>query len=231
MTSYNTIYYWSVNLTDGELWTNETYSFTTLLNATFYSSSSDGNVSQSDAIYLTAHDATSGNVDDTSTSLWIGQHWNATENKYYVYRGYVFFDTSSLPDGATIVSVTLSLYGSQDLSTNAEFNLIIQNGQPDSPHNPLNEYDYYYDNYTGSGGYLSTTSFITTGYNNITMNATGLGWINKTAATKLCIRSSRDISSTTPGPPMVMDRNEYVVVYAQDGGASYIPKLHITYTT
>jgi hypothetical protein len=231
MNSYNTIYYWSVNCTDGEVWTNETYSFATLLNATFYSSSSDGNVSQSDVIYLIAQRADSGKIDDTSTYLWIGQRLNITTGKYSVYRGYMFFDTSSLPDDATIISATLSFYGKQDLSTNAEFNLIIQNGQPDSPHDPMNIYDYYYSNYSESGGYLSTTSFITTGYNNITLNTTGLKWINKTATTKLCVRSSRDIESTSPGPPMITDRNEYVVVYAQEGGASYIPKLHITYTT
>lgn len=55
------------------------------------------------------------------------------------------------------------------------------------------------------------------------MNSNGIGWINKSSWTKLCLRSSRDINGTAP------TGNEYVTVYASEQGNGYEPKLVITY--
>ena len=101
------------------------------------------------------------------------------------------------------------------------FDITIQNGQPTYPHNPMQTGDYAKSHYSGNGGTLNTASF-TSGYNAIRLD--NLNWINKTGITKLCLRSSRDISGTAP------TGNEYVNVYSNEfGGIGCQPKLVINY--
>lgn len=196
---------------------------------TQYSSSSDGYIyvaAGGMSGYKDVHDAASGTVVDTSENIYIGQTYNGMSGVYTIYRGFVFFDTSALPDNAIITEATLSVYGYQDFSTGSDFSLTIQNGQPDYPNDPLKGSDYNYQNYQGDGGSLSTSDYKTTVYNDISLNSTGLSWINTTGVTKLCLRSSRDIGENSPtfGGP-----NEYVIVYASEKGRGYEPKLTITY--
>lgn len=143
---------------------------------------------------------------------------------YTVDRSFLFFDTSAIPDTATITSATIGLYGASDQSV-TDFNLTVTNGQSTYPHDPLQSGDFNKTNYSGSGGTLSTSGFSTSGYNTITLDATGRSWINLTGTTKLGIFSSRDIAVTTP------TGNEYVSVYATDQtGTDKDPVLTITYT-
>jgi hypothetical protein len=214
-------YFWSVNVTDGLLWKNATYHFTTVPEVSFDATASDGYIQNNSGTYAAAHDATGGTVSASATDFYVGQ--KSSPYGYSIYRGYIFINTSAVPDGATIMSARLSLYGEVDAS-DQDFFLIIQNGQPTSPHDPLQPYDYSYGNYSGNGGSLNSTGFSTSGYNNITLNITGLGWINKTGMTKLCLRSSRDINNLAP----TMD--EFVQIYASEHGNGFKPKLIVVYT-
>jgi parallel beta-helix repeat protein len=180
--------------------------------------SNDGYIWKSDRVYNTAWSAPIGTVDSSSTYLSIGQKFSSSF--YYIYRGFVLFNTASLPWNAYLEGAILSLYKKDDFST-TDFNLIIQNGQPTYPHNPLQTPDYNKMLYSGNGGSLSTANFVN-GRNNITL--TNLNWVNRTGITKLCLRSSRDISGTTP------TGNEYVNVYSANAPTTgYVPKLIITY--
>ena len=192
---------------------------------TFYSSNSDGNIAAESTTYQTAHDATLGKaVDNISSTLAVGQIQH-TNGIYEIGRGYLFFDTSTIPDDATITSATLSIWINTDFSEQ-DFDITIQNGQPIYPHDPLVIEDYYYSNYSGSGGSQNTSNFILGEYSSITLNETGISWINKTGTTKLCLRSSRDIDSTSPVP----DRKEYITVAANEFAIpDKTAKLEITY--
>ena len=214
-------YYWSVNVTDGLLWMNATYHFTTVPEVTFDATTSDGWIENSSGSYVTARNASGGSVSASAMNFYVGQKFDPMG--YFIYRGFTFFDTSAIPDDATIASATLSLYGEVDAS-DQDFFLIIQNGQPASPHDPLQSDDYYHGNYSGNGGSLNTTGFSSSGCNNITLNSTGRSWINKTGMTKLCLRSSRDINSVAP------TINEYVRIYTSEQGSGYKPKLIVVYT-
>ncbi len=190
---------------------------------TVYSSSSDGYLYQAGPVYLGAHDATVSNIAVGDLDMYIGQNKTAT---YGIYRIFLFFDTSSIPVGATITSATLSLYGEVDGST-TDFDITIQNGQPTYPHNPLVAGDdYVYTLYSGNGGTFNTFGFNNNGYNDITLNETGLSWIQKGegAETKLALLSSRDISATIP------IGFEYVTFYSNENGEGYQPKLVVNYT-
>ena len=185
----------------------------------FVTSASDSRCYLSNSNYNTARTTASGTV---GSDLRIGQLYSS--GTYVVNRAFVYFDTSALPDGATISSAILSLRGETDVST-TNFNIVVQTGMPTYPHDPLATGDYKYDLYSGTGSSFSTGGYVTTGYNNISLTADGLTWINKAGITKFCIRSSRDIAATTPTYP------EYVQVYNYEKGAGYRPTLYVTYVS
>jgi hypothetical protein len=188
---------------------------------TVYSISNDGYIFNSGTTYSTVRTASSGTVDSSATFITIGQKKVATfpSPTYYEYRGFVFFNTSSLPSNAYLDSATLSLYKKDDYST-TDFNITIQNGQPVYPHKPMQSNDYNLNDYSGNGGTLNTSGF-TSGYNPIVLK--NLDWVNKTGITKLCLRSSRDINGNTP------TGTEYVNVYSNEYLGMCPPKLVIIY--
>jgi hypothetical protein len=186
-----------------------------------YPTTSDGHISNSSTSYTTAWTATTGAISSTSTTFSIGQQPPGIFPTYYVYRGYLFFDTTTLPSNAYIDNATLGLYKSTDYST-TDFLITVQNGQPTYPHDPLQTGDYNKNQYSGSGGVINTSGLFN-GYNNITLTNDGKSWLNQAGITKLCLRSNRDINGNTP------TNNEYVKIYASEQGTGYEPLLTIIY--
>jgi len=187
---------------------------------TVYSTSNDGYIYKSDTDYTRGQTATTGTVNSSGQSITIGQKKVTNiPATYYVYRGFVLFNTSSLPSNAYLDNATLSLYKKDDYST-TDFSITVQNGQPVFPHNPLQSSDYNKNWYSGNGGTYNTSGFHN-GYNNITLS--NLNWITKGGTTKFCLRSNRDINANTP------TGNEYVNVYANEKGSGYQPKLVVVY--
>ena len=183
-----------------------------------YSSSSDGHIYRTNLNYNTAWDSSTGTVVDSLGYFYIGQRTGLGSR---IDRGFVFFNTSSIPSNMAITSATLSLYKNGDYST-TDFDITIQNGQPTYPHDPLVSGDYDKDHYSGNGGSLNTSGF-TNGHNNISL--TNYSWINESGWTNLCLRSSRDINGIAPSG------NEYVSVRSSDymGGTVYFPRLIVEY--
>ena len=179
---------------------------------TVNASTSDGYIYQFDTNYSTAWSASEGIVSSDDKYLSIGQTGLNISLDYYIYRGFLFFDTSELPANANIKNATLSLYKKDDYSA-TDFTITVQTGQPTYPHDPLEKEDYDQKSYSGNGGGLknggglNTTTFVN-GRNNLTL--TNVSWITAGDITKLCLRSSRDISGNTPSG------NEYVTVYASE---------------
>jgi hypothetical protein len=159
-----------------------------------------------------------------SSSTWVANTIAVAPIGYRVDRGYLYFDTSSIPDGAEITSAVLCLYGETDES-DTDFDIVITNGQPTYPTDPLTAGDFDKTHYSGTGnGTFNTSGFSTSGYNEITLNSTGLGWIDDDGVTKLCLRSSRDVAATTP------TGDEYIAVYSSDEtGTSKDPYLEVAF--
>jgi hypothetical protein len=174
---------------------------------TFYATASDGHIAQYGATYSTVHNAAQGVV-GTGNQYSVGQMYYL--GTYYIFRGGLFFNTASLPDGAVITGATLRLWGAGNYST-TDFNVTIVRGA--DLNNPLVAADYgdLLDE-TVSRGSLSTSGWVTGGWNSVSLNSTGLSEISKTGTTKFGLRSSRDIGSSTPY------QNEYVQIGAYEGG-------------
>ncbi len=192
---------------------------------TVYTSASDGYIkAQSDVSFLTVRNAVIGNPWDETTLVNVGT--SRSSSTWQIWRGFLFFDTSALPDGATISAVILSLYIQSHVVSGGDFDIVIQNGQPTYPHDTLVAGDFLYSHYSGDGGSINSAPLVNAAYNDITLNATGRGWISKTGTTKLCLRSSKDIN----GNDIAEGTGSVVGIYALEQGSAYRAKLVITYS-
>jgi hypothetical protein len=179
----------------------------------------DGAIRNQGTDYNTCWSATSGSYSyNTTTTIMIGQRYII--GQYYIARAFIYFDTSSLPDGASIQEVILSVNVTTDGST-TDFNLTVYKPETYArPDMPMDLDDYYYAYYDTAEelGRLSSIGITTNVYTNITLTA----WVNVTGTTKLILRTDREFSQTTPSG------NEYFNIAAQESG--FPAKLYVTYT-
>jgi hypothetical protein len=186
----------------------------------------DGYILGSSSVsYGTARNLTTGSTPQTNYNyMYIGQE-NDSATTYNVWRSYLFFDTSAIPNDATINNATLSLYIHTDSSTQ-DFNVTIQTGAAyGKPEYPLEQGDYNQAYYYGAGGTMNTSD-MSAGFNNITLTSAGLTWISPTGRTDLVLRSNRDIANTIGDT-----QNEYMLFYTREGGSAYAPRLYVGYTS
>jgi hypothetical protein len=172
------------------------------------------------AVYDTAHDAAV--ADFVSTTLALGQVGPPAAANYTIHRMYVEWDTSIIPAGSIVTAAKIKLFLALDLTDN-DFDITVLNGQPLNPADPPVVADYDYLLYAGNGGTLNT-SLLGAGYNNIVLNATGMGWINTGGITKLCIRSSNDIADTPEG-----GTGSSWIIWGSTGDFGMEPKLEVTW--
>ena len=190
---------------------------------TFYSLPYDGALYEKDIDYAAAwNSGIADYVYKTSATIQIGQAKIPVINEYGLHRGFVFFDTSILPENANITAVVLSVYIDTDVSS-TDFNLTIQNPAPYYPHTPLEASDYNRTLYSGDGGSRNTTTITGAGYWNITLNTDGISWVNTYGLTRFCLRSSREIAGTQP------TGYEHIIIYSAESGVSYAPLLYVSY--
>lgn len=193
------------------------------VNATFLAVKNDGFIRSEDfSSYSQIRDALTGTVFSENNYLVCGQYY--AYNLYGVYRSVIHFDTSSIPDSASIQNVILSLYvdGDNDYS-DTDFNVTVQSSSS-YPHNPIQSGDFFYGFYgTANGGSRNTTEISGSGYWNITLSSIGRSYISSTSYTRLMLRSSNDINNVTP------TGYEHVHFKSSDSGETYTAKLYVTY--
>ena len=172
---------------------------------------------------------TSGNYASARASSWldlhpssvlVGQKYVVADNDYYVYRSYISFDTSAIPDGATVTDVTLTQTIQGNSSTAADFDVDIYDFAWAGPIAAGNREA----NYDAVGAVFDATWKNTTGISvgaEYTSPSLDTDWINKTGDTKYQLRSSREVSATQP------TGLEYVGIYVSAGADE--PSLTITY--
>ena len=153
----------------------------------------------------------------TSHQIFIGEDISP---KHTIYRGYFYFDTSAIPIDVNIISAKVNLIGTGIIGEN-NFEIQIQNGQPDYPYYPLRPQDFNRLYYSGSGGTVQATEI---GFDsNIEINLANFGWINKGGITKFILRSNKDIAGQA--------HHGIASFYSQDNEPSKQPKLIIEYET
>lgn len=199
----------------GEVYANPDTGWT-LATDVFVGSEDDDCLDYLHANYVTAWSAEI--AAGINTYQYIGQRLSGI---YSIYRYYCFFDTSSIPDANTIISVDLSINWHTNYST-TDFQIVVQSGQPTYPHIPVVLADYDKDHYnSGHGGSLSSSEYVQDQYSNLTFWLDGLAFINKTGTTKLCLRSEEDRILSVPSG------DEYVRIY--NCSSAYPVRLYVTH--
>ncbi|MCD6358801.1 MAG: DNRLRE domain-containing protein [Dehalococcoidia bacterium] len=142
-----------------------------------------------------------------------------TQPKPYTFRAYFSFDTSSLPDGATVTAAKLYLKTHTDQSIDYDFNdEVYRVDYGSSLDATVTEWNLYSSG-TNEGNILSTASYVDETYFNIDVTAAE---INKTGRTQYCVKSSDET---------IGGSNAYIAWYSADeGGTSSDPYLVVTYT-
>jgi len=199
---------------------------------TFTTSSSDGYLGRySDSSWTSARESSSSNTSSfTATGLHVTGYESAT-GRHYIYRSIVFFDTSSLPDSATITDTALYLYVS-NIEDADDAEIWIVSGMPTYPHDPpvLADYDWdNYGNFASTYGYADASDDLTLDqYNKVNTNDSALlkAIVNKTGDTKLCLVSRHDKENDNPA----LSDYSLVSSYSYEQGVGYQPYLEVTYT-
>lgn len=200
---------------------------------TIYGTSSDGHFYAKTADHFSnARNATSADVlDVTSDEMRVGLAFISPElpgDKYRFYRLALYFVTSGVPDGATIVGANVSLYlvGDVPIITGG-FGLVLMKMKANDgtyPHDGLQAGDFDRTLYVGGGASGPTIIDGASGYQTFTLTATGLAsWINDQGTSKFLVMSSFDVGYTLPQIGMLAD------FYTEEKGGSYRPRLDLTY--
>jgi len=167
-------------------------------------------------------------ADAITSDGMVGQYQSG--GNYYISRLALMFDTSVIPKHDTIVSVKLRLWCYlKMIDPGGNFDLVIQNGTPQNPHDPLVVGDYSLNWYDGNDGnfntVINTASISEAAQFDIDLSTIGLYLINQEGGlTRLMLRSSKDLSDTAPP----LNSNEYIYIYTFAQGAAHLPELIVT---
>lgn len=153
--------------------------------------------------WATIHDAATGtNADDTlggnsGDDFIVRVKVGSTGSNYQqLWRSMFLFDTSSIPDTATIDSATIDFYvGNTTDALSQSFNIVSASPASNTAVTTA-DYDQF-----GTTKFASDTTIasLTTGaYNSIALNAAGLAAINVSGITKFGVRLTSDIGNSAP---------------------------------
>lgn len=174
-------------------------------------------------------------TDNGATGVFVGS--DITSGPLYgLFRGFTLFDTSALPDGATITDVTISLYVNTTYNTDNDGNDWVNVFQASTVNNTsivIQDFDTASQT-LDSPVELSTrrdiSSGITTGaYNDWVLNADGITTISKTGITKFGWREGHDVINETPAQ-LVDETEGFNLNFAESAGTTTDPRLVVTYS-
>lgn len=189
--------------------------------STFYSGSGDGSVYRSSTVWATARDTADGiSAQYTDATRYIMADLDA--GTYTVARGFFPFDTSALPDGDTISAATASFDNSA--SSGSCLAGIVQTSQASNTSLVVGDFDALTLN-SAPEGTDSRVAMTSTGYKDMTLNATGIGWISKTGYTLFGIRLSNDLDNSAPSA-----RNYVLMYMSEQTGTTNDPVLVVTHS-
>jgi len=220
---------------------NAVFPVTADLTMSFYTGAGDGYVGTQPypAAWSTQHPDTTGRaVDYTSSDAAVttGAYWSGA-GYLSINRAFVPFDTSTLPSTATVTAATLKLYAvdkRDDFNDAYSYLNVFQGSQASNTSLVNADVDNCGDaitNPTKGSSDIDITGLSTGAYASFPLNSTGLGWINKTGYTKLCLREGHDTTNNA-----VVNNGMFWKVSGLDfstseaAGTSQDPELDITYT-
>jgi len=179
------------------------------------------------------HDALAGtNADYTSAGRDINVSHYSTTSKYEIRRGFFVFDTSSIPDNASIQSASLKVYVSGKANGDndgEDFFVAVPTTQASTVSLSLEDYDQAgaVSNPQELSGRVDLGIIVTGVYNAWSLNAAGLSAIDKGGMTKIGLREGHDVLNHTIAAGKT---NKIAVKFSEQTGTAQDLYLEITYT-
>lgn len=183
----------------------------------FTSGAEDTYIDKLGGTWAESHDATSGGATAYAADLFFdGEEYAA--GAFYVIRSFTPIDTSAI---GTDNITAAEFYMMPSTVNGIDAAALVQStqGSPTAP--VVGDFDALG---TTEGTDVRVTSFTVDSYFHWTLNATGIGWINKTGYTLLAERNDYDIDNIDP--PVA--RN-YAVIYSSEDGSTKEPFLRVTH--
>jgi hypothetical protein len=205
--------------------------------STFYpdpnpeTTSVDGNASRSSLSesWATIHDGNGDGAGDSDTVLPASARVDGLAAGWeLMYRGLALFDTSSIPDDATISAATLSLNVGTKFD-NGNPSIGIAPGTTAS-NTALASGDYQNNTSTTSYASVDVTGMTADAYSDFALDAAGIATISKTGITKFSPRLGGDISNTEPTGLTGSQTTGCWFKSADTAGTTSDPKLTVDYT-
>lgn len=136
-------------------------------------------------------------------------------------------DTSGLDDAATISAATFNVKGAGVLVNNdadaQAYLAVIQTTTASDTSLVSADFDNF--GYIKGSADVANSGLSTSAYNVFTLNATGIGWINKTGFTKLGLLEGHEIENLA-----VAARNSMGALMSETADTTSDPYLEVTYT-
>lgn len=187
--------------------------------------SGEGYVGNNGATFSTVQSAGTGNDSNTSYAYAVIEGNRLNAGTYYIYRGFLPFDTSSIPDTDTIDSAVFHFFSDGNTpAVTTDTYCLVESTQ--ASNTALTTSDFSAVGSTSYGSVAYAGGVVGTEYI-ITLNAAGLSAISKTGYTKLAIREcTHDLGNVAP------TQDSYISYASQDHTTSgYRPYLAVTYST
>jgi len=171
---------------------------------------------------------------DSETDMMVNILASTTSNQYQeLQRCILLFDTSAIPDSATIISAKLYFYiraKTDGLSAGSSDNskVICVASTPASNTDLVNA-DYAELGTTSFGESAKQDDLTESAFNSITLNATGLAAISTNGITKLGLRYKFDVDNTTTGITWASGQRIQLQLDTSDQGVNK-PYLEVTYS-
>jgi len=156
--------------------------------------------------YKEARDSVEANEPDIYTvGGVIGQYddWRTESqyHKYFIYRLAFQFNTdrADLPPGAPIqyAAIRVKRYATTQ-PLKLDFDVVVQDGQPEFPHDPIELTDYWRKWYLGNYGQILASELPIDEFGDIILNSQGLDRLTLGGVYKVLLRSSRDMEDIQP---------------------------------
>jgi len=184
---------------------------------------SNRTVRQTDVTWSDAHDAPSGTIMDNYDDPWY-MIFAGTELtvSFWIYRGFLMFDTSLIPQNMRVVKAHLMIYVFNKYANYLPYTKIqVTKGNQSDPIIPTD-----YGAQLGVNEILGEANILdmTAGqYNSIPLNHFGLNFINPTGITRLCLRGEMDVKDI----PSIAVYANYISFYSAQKGDGFQPRLII----
>jgi len=182
---------------------------------TFRGATADFYINSYSAVYATARSG-SGSLffKNTASDLFVGQQLGSST--YNVYRSYLAFDTSTIPDGDTVTAVSLIVEVNYDYST-TNFTMYCYKYDWDGAETNTNLWAMDTAGSVGNAAAAVKETpevAITTHARNAELTFSGLttAWVSKTGTTRYVLCSNRDKDGSGTAPT----GNEYMRFYSAD---------------